>query len=134
LAIVAFASIFAAVFLSIAAYVWLASRYGETIAAPCVGRFYVLLTAAAVGRCVVLRRRTKARALAKLKAAEQQAPWWSDPGVLAIGYEVAKIVGWRKLTPLVAAGVLAATLGRKSDKSDKPRPHSRPSSGNHHAD
>src|SRR5476649_2898112 len=35
-----------------------------------------------------------------MKAAEKRAAWWSDPAVLAIGYEVPKLIGWRKLTPL----------------------------------
>lgn len=119
----------AVVFLSIAAYVWLADLYGGANAAVIVGGVHVVLMAAAAIRCVVLRRRTKLRALAEMKAAEKSAPWWSDPAVLAIGYEAAKIIGWRKLTPLVAAGMLAATFGREHGKRDKRRADS----GNHHA-
>lgn len=124
-------SIFAVVFLSIAAYIWLAEYFDEAIAAAAVGSFHILLAGSALYRCIVLRRRTAARALAELKAAEKQAPWWSDPAILAVGYEVAKIVGWRKLTPLVAAGMLAASFGRKSDK---PRSDRRSDNGTRHAD
>ena len=104
------------VFLSVAVYFWLTTYVSEAVAAAIVAGANILIAAAAVTRCVVLRRRTAALALAELRAAEQRSPWWSDPAVVAVGYEIAKTIGWRKLTPLVVAGVLAATtLGRKSN-------------------
>lgn len=114
-AVAIFIAAIAIVFLSIATYFWLADYFEPASAAAIVGAALALIAGTAIARCIVLRRRTTALALAKLRAAEQRAPWWSDPAVIAIGYEVAKKIGWRKLTPLVAAGVLAAaTLGRKS--------------------
>ena len=103
------------VFLSVAGYFWLTVYFTEAAAAGLVASANIVIAAVAVARVIVLRRRNAARALAKLKEAERRAPWWSDPAVITVGYEIAKIVGWRKLTPLVAAGVLAATtLGRKT--------------------
>ena len=104
-------AVFAVVFLSVGAYVWLASLYGSAIAGLAVGGFHALVALAAALRCVALRHRNTALALAEMKAAEKRAAWWSDPAVLAIGYEAAKLIGWRKLTPLITAGVLAAALG-----------------------
>jgi len=110
-AVAAALAVFAVVFLSVAAYVWLASLYGSATAGLAVGGFHALVALSAALRCVALRRRNTVLALAEMKAAEKRAAWWSDPAVLAIGYEVAKLIGWRKLTPLITAGVLAASFG-----------------------
>lgn len=119
-AVIAIVSVIAAVFLSVAAYVWLAGLYGGAIAAAMVGSFHALVAIAALTRCIVIRRRTKALALAEMNAVAKVSSWWADPAVLAIGLEVAKIVGWRKLAPFVTAGVLAASLsGKRGDR--KPR-------------
>jgi hypothetical protein len=122
---VAFFSLFAVIFLSVAAYDWLAALYGGPIPGAVIGGTYIVLAGAALTRCIVLKRRTATRALAQLRAEQNKTPpWWSDPSVLTIGYEVAKAVGWRKLTPIIAIGVLAASLGRKNGAQ-------RPARGNH---
>jgi hypothetical protein len=118
--VAALLSVIAIVFLSVAAYAGLAVIYGGAMAGAAVGIFHVLIAAAALTRCIVLRRRTKVLALAEMKAVAKQPAWWSDPGVLAIGLEVAKIIGWRKLAPVVAAGVFAATLSGKRSEREKP--------------
>ena len=123
--VVAILSVIAVVFLSVAAYVWLANLYGGAIAGTAVGCFHILVVVAALTRCIALRSRTKALALAEMKATAKQHAWWSDPGVLAIGFEVAKIIGWRKLTPFVAAGILAATMNSESGKRDRPAANNR---------
>jgi hypothetical protein len=108
------------VFLSVAGYFRLAIYLGDAAAAAIVAGANFLIGAVAIARCIVLRRRNAAGALARLRAAEQRSPWWSDPAVVAVGYEVARTVGWRKLTPLVAAGLLAATaLGRKNRNENR---------------
>ena len=115
LAVTLFLGAVGLVFLSVAGYLWLAIRLSDAAAAAVVAVANFLIGAAALARCIVLRRRNAERALARLRAAERRSPWWSDPAVVAVGYEVARTIGWRKLTPLVAAGVLAATaLGRKN--------------------
>jgi hypothetical protein len=114
--------VFAVVFLSVAAYVWLSAYYGGAVAGVAVGGFHALLASAAFIRCIVLRRRTQALALAKLEAAAKQPAWWAEPGVLAVSLEVAKIIGWRKFAPFVTAGILAASLtGKRGDRSPRPR-------------
>src|SRR5476651_1518672 len=114
--VVSILSVIAVVFLSVAAYVCLANLYGGAIAGAAVGCFHVLMVAAALTRCITLRRRTKVLALAEMKAAAKQQESWTDPGVLAVGLEVAKIIGWRKLAPFLTAGVLAATLSGERDR------------------
>jgi hypothetical protein len=116
--VVAILSVIAVVFLSVAAYVWLADLYGGAIAGTAVGCFHILIVSAALTRCVAVRRRNKSRALAAIEAAAKQHAWWSDPSVLAIGIEVAKMIGWRKVAPFVAAGVFAASLsGGRGERS-----------------
>jgi hypothetical protein len=114
--VAAILSVIAIVFLSVAAYAWLAGLYGGAMAGAAVGCFHVLAAASVLTRCIVLRRRNKALALAEIKTIAKQPAWWTDPGVLAIGLEIAKIIGWRKLSPFVAAGVLAVTLSSERDR------------------
>jgi hypothetical protein len=118
--VAAILSVIAIVFLSVAAYVGLAVLYGGAMAGAAIGCFHVLVAAAALTRCIALRRRTKALAIAEIKAVAKQPAWWADPGVLAIVLEVAKIIGWRKLAPVVAAGVFAATLSGKRSERGRP--------------
>jgi hypothetical protein len=86
--VIAIFSAIAIVFFSIALYIWLAGLYGGVIAGSSIGGACFLLAVIACARCAVLRRRTKARALVEMKIAEQQTPWWSDPSVLAMGYQL----------------------------------------------
>jgi len=120
----------AIVFVSVAAFVWLEGLYGGAIAGLIVGGFHALVALAAALRIVALKRRNTQLAIAEMKAAEKNASWWSDPAVLAVGYEVAKLIGWRKLTPIVAAGALAAALGL--GRNSESRPSTR-HNGAHHA-
>ena len=106
-------SVLSVVFLSAAAYFWLAGLYGGAVAALTVGCFHAAVAGAASIRFVVVRRRNKILALAEAKAAAKQPAWWTEPSVLAVGLEIARVIGWRKLAPLVTAGILAATLSSK---------------------
>jgi hypothetical protein len=38
---------------------------------------------------------------------------WRDPKFMAVGLDIARAVGWRRIVPLAAIGVLAATLARE---------------------
>ena len=107
----------AIVFLSIALYVWLAGLYGAAVAALDVGALYAVLAAAAVTRCAAVRRRNRLLAQRRLEmaAAAKASTWPIDPAMLAIGLEIGKAIGWRRLLPLAAAGVgilVAMNAGR----------------------
>jgi len=116
---VAILLLFALVFLSVAAYLWLADLYGGAIAGLTVGCVHCLLAVIAAANCIRMRRRNKALALTELKSEEKRAPWWTDPAVLTVGLEIARIVGWRKIAPFVTAGLLAATLGGARNGRDR---------------
>ena len=56
--VIAILSVIAVVFLSVAAYVWLADLYGGAIAGTAVGCFHILIVSAALTRCVAVRPAT----------------------------------------------------------------------------
>jgi hypothetical protein len=99
------------VFLIIAAFVALAERYGPLIAAMVLGGFFLLITVIAIGCCLESQRRTATGAKLALEA-RSHAPWL-DPRFLGVGVQVGRAIGWRRLVPLAAVGVLAAGLAKE---------------------
>jgi hypothetical protein len=99
------------VFLVVAGFVALAERYGPLIAALALGGLFLLITVVAVACCVASQRRTAAAAKLAL-AARNQVPWL-DPRYLGVGVQIGRAIGWRRLVPLAAVGVLAAGLARE---------------------
>jgi hypothetical protein len=114
-------ALFAAVFLSVALYVWLAGLYGGAIAALVIGALYVALTAAAIARGTATRRRIRmlARQRIELTAAKPNQ-WPIDPAMLAVGIELGRAIGWRRLLPIavVGAGLLAAGWEHSRSRHD----------------
>jgi hypothetical protein len=69
--------------------------------------------AAITARSVAVRRRTQELARAELasdSSGSASAASWLDPRLLAVGFEVGRMIGWRRVLPLVAAGLLVTTL------------------------
>jgi hypothetical protein len=99
------------VFLIIAGFIALAERYGPLIAALALGGLFLLITVVAVACCLSSQRRTAAGATLAL-AARSQAPWL-DPRYLGVGVQIGRAIGWRRLVPLAAVGVLAAGLAQE---------------------
>jgi hypothetical protein len=110
----------AIVFLSLAAYAWLASIYGSALAWLIVGAAHLVILAGIAARCLAVRRRNRALALAQIElAARQHEGWKLDPTYLAIGLQVVKIIGVRNLIPLVMGGIAAAGwAGSRHSKSN----------------
>jgi hypothetical protein len=106
-ALVAVSLVFTIIFLCVAAYLWLSLRYDSLTAALTLGCSFLFLTLAFAVACVVQRRRTMARA----RAAAPRT-WWADPKLMAIGLEIGRRIGWRRLVPLAVVSVLAAGLTR----------------------
>ena len=99
------------VFLIVAGFVALAERYGPLIAALALGGLFLLITIVAVVCCLSSQRQTAAAAQLAL-AARSQAPWL-DPRYLGVGIQIGRAIGWRRLIPLAAVGVLAAGLAKE---------------------
>lgn len=107
-------------FIVFAAFIWLAERYSPLTAALILCAFFLIVTIIALITCVIAHRRTVERAKLAL-AVRSNAPWF-DPKYLAVGLQVVRAIGWRRIVPLVAVGVLAAGLAKEwaGAGSDKP--------------
>jgi hypothetical protein len=105
-------------FLVFAAFIWLAQRYSPLTAALVMCGLFLLLTILAGIGSLISRRSTIASAETKL-ASRASSPFF-DPRMLGIGLQIGRAVGWRRLVPLVAVGVIAASLAREWFTHDKP--------------
>ena len=105
-------------FFIFAAYIALAERYGSLTAALALGGLFLLTTIIALICCLSSQRRTVASAKLAL-AARSPAPWL-DPELLGAGLQIGRAIGWRRLVPLAAVGVLAAGLAKEWFGRDRP--------------
>jgi hypothetical protein len=98
-------------FFIIAAFVALAQRYGVLTAALVLGGLFLLFTIIAAIACVLTQRHTAANA--KLALAARSHAVWLDPKLLRVGMQIGQAIGWRRLVPLAAVGVLAAGMAKE---------------------
>jgi TRAP-type C4-dicarboxylate transport system permease large subunit len=96
---------------SIAAFIGLARRYDELMAAEVLAGAYFVIALCAVLVTVIVRRNTMARAKLALQA--RQAEPWIDPRLLVVGLEIGKTLGWKKTLPIAAISVIVAGLARE---------------------
>jgi hypothetical protein len=94
-----------------AAFIGLAERYGPLTAALALGGLFLSITVMALACCLTSQRRTVASAKLEL-AARRHAPWL-DPKFLGVGMQIGRAIGWRRLAPLAAVGVLAAGIAKE---------------------
>jgi hypothetical protein len=106
----------ALIFLLIAAFLWLSNRYDTVIAALVLGTAFLALALMAILGCVMARRRNIEHARHELEmrrhAASMQATLL-DPKLMAMGLQVGRAIGWRKLAPLAIVALLAAGIARE---------------------
>jgi hypothetical protein len=112
-------AILTAAFILLVAFIWLAERYDPLRAAAALAGFFLLVTIIALICCLLSRRRTMERA--ELALAARRNATWLDPKVLGSAIQVSRAVGWRKLLPLLAVGVLAAGTGMEWFVRDRPQ-------------
>ena len=98
-------------FLSLAAFFWLANLYGAVTAALIVAGFYFLVALIAVICALAIRRRTAERA--QLALAARSNAHLLDPRLVAVGLQVGRAVGWRRLLTIAAAGALVAGVAKE---------------------
>ena len=106
----------AAIWLSIAAFVWLAQRYDTVIAAVALAGAFLLISFAALFATIIAHRRSVAKVKAREKAnaaAEQTPSWLLDPRMAAIGLEFGRMIGFKRLIPIAAVGILLALGSRE---------------------
>jgi hypothetical protein len=99
------------IFLTLAAFFWLAGLYGPIDAALMIAGCYFLLALVAALCALAIRRRTSERA--QLELAARHSTGLLDPNVLAIGLQVGRAVGWHRLLTVAAAGALIAGLAKE---------------------
>ncbi len=105
-------------FFIFAAFIALAARFGPLLAAVALGALFLVLTLLAVLGCVSSRRNTIAGAQLALEA-RSHAPWL-DPKFVGVGLQIGRAIGWRRLVPLAAAGVLVAGLAKEWFGRERP--------------
>jgi hypothetical protein len=96
-------------FVLLIAFIWLGERYSPLTAAITLAGLFLLATIVAAISCLWSRRRTIEQA--ELALAARRPTLWLDPKVLGGAIQVSRAVGWRKLVPLLAVGMLAAGVG-----------------------
>lgn len=99
------------VFFLIAGFVIIAQRYDTVIAGLALGGFFFLIAVVAVVACLTIRRRNIERA--RLELASRSSANWLDPSLLALGLQIARAIGWRRVAPMAVAAILAAGLARE---------------------
>jgi hypothetical protein len=102
-------------FLSAAAFMFVLPREGAVAACFAGGAVFVVIALLAVLAYAIKRQQDRRRAEQAAKEAARTAPstastLLSDPAVLAIGLQLVRIVGVRRLVPLLAIGGLALGL------------------------
>ena len=110
-AIVLISLVLALGFFCAAAFVWLASRYDGVTAGLILGGGFLVLALLAAFAAWLTRRHNVAQARLELAARSQSG--WLDPKFLAVGLQIGRTLGWRRLATLAAVAVLAAGLGKE---------------------
>jgi uncharacterized membrane protein YidH (DUF202 family) len=105
-------------FILLIAFIWMAERYDPLTAAIVLAGFFLLVTIIAAICCLWSRRRTIEQA--ELALAARRNATWLDPKVVSGVIQVSHAVGWRKLVPLLAVGILAAGVGMEWFGRDRP--------------
>lgn len=119
-------------FVSAAAFMFVLPREGPAAACLAGGGVFLIIALLAAGAYAISLQRDKRRRLerAALERAASEAAQakstastlLSDPAVLAIGLQVVRIIGVRRLIPLlaiggIALGILASQRDRRDDDS-----------------
>jgi hypothetical protein len=104
----AFALLITAIFLCAAGFIFMLQRYGPIEACLAGAAVFLVLTAIAAGSYMARRHQMKVRAeLAARKAARNLL---TDPATLAIGLQLVRAIGVKRLVPILAIGGVALGL------------------------
>jgi hypothetical protein len=114
-------------FVVLIALIWLAEQYSPLTAAIVLAGLFLLATIIAAISCLWSRRRTIEQA--ELALAAHRNATWLDPKVAGGVIQVSRAVGWRKLVPLLATGILAVGAGMEWFGRDRPEVESEEQNG-----
>ncbi|MBV8926309.1 MAG: hypothetical protein JOZ74_13160 [Bradyrhizobium sp.] len=105
-------------FLCAAAFIAVLNSYGPVEACFAGAAIFFVVTLIAAGIYLVRKRKIEARAAARAKAAA--SPLLADPALLATGIQLVRLVGVKRLVPILAIGGLAlGLLASRSQASDQ---------------
>jgi hypothetical protein len=105
-------------FLCAAAFIAVLNRYGPVEACFTGAAIFFVVTLIAAGIYLVRKREIEARAAARAKAAANSL--LADPALLATGIQLVRLVGVRRLVPILAIGGLAlGLLASRSQAGDQ---------------
>jgi len=116
--IAAAAAAAATVFLLVAAFVWLADRYGSLTAGVVLGCAFALIALIALLACLIARRRNMQRA--RLELAARNSASWLDPKLVAVGVQIGQAIGWRRRASRAPPAVLAGSVAKEWSARAKP--------------
>lgn len=108
-----FTAFAAFVFLCVAAYAWLTSRFGSVYAGLIAAGFFILVAVIALLIAAVARRRARERAILERAAHAHAGSWLLDPRILTTAMQVGRSLGWQRLVPIALLGFLAAQWTRE---------------------
>lgn len=96
------------VFFLVAAFVWAEENYGTVEAALLLGAIFLLIAGSILLAAWLYYRRSREH---EQVAAASSPPLWKDPAILSVGIELVRIVGIRRIIPVIALGAaIAAAL------------------------
>jgi hypothetical protein len=105
---VAIPTVVAFVFFVMAAFVWAEQHYGTVEAALLLGAIFLLIAGSILLAAWVYHRRSREH---EQVATASSPPLWKDPAILSVGIELVRIVGIRRIIPVIALGAaIAAAL------------------------
>jgi hypothetical protein len=119
LAIIAFASLTAFVFLCVAGYQWALLQVGPVFAGLAMAGVFLLIALIGLIASAVSRKRAKQRAILERAArAQASTSWLFDPKLLGMAMQAGRSFGWQRLIPIVLLGFLAAQWMRENRHRD----------------
>jgi len=103
----------------LAAYAWLADRFGGVNAGLILGGACVLIALIAALAAWLVRRHNVTRAKHELE--ERRRASLADPGMIPIVLQVGQALSWRRLAALAGVGLFPAGLAREwfGERKDK---------------
>lgn len=103
-------------FLIAAAFIVVLDRYGPVAACLTGAGLFFIVTLIVAGVYMVRKRQIEARAAARAKAAAHSL--LADPALLATGIQIVRLLGVKRLVPILAIGGLA--LGLMASRGQAP--------------
>jgi divalent metal cation (Fe/Co/Zn/Cd) transporter len=111
----------ASVLLIVTIFIFLSERFGPLWTSVGMTLTFLLLCIICLVAALKARRNAMERAQQALAARSTHAMF--DTSVLALGLEVGRTIGWRRLVPIAAVTVIAAGVAREWAKRSAPKDH-----------